>query len=156
MDRLIKTSGYRGPVVVTTIGIKPREMTKEEEEEHGPGGRHEHKIDPHAWQNLANGQIYVDNITKGLSAVDYDSNRWVTYTPIHGPREGDKGWEARLFQEGKLLEKRPLKAGLTNNFVWYCEFQGEDIWVATSRGLSHGIWKTAASTDTASAQEKKE
>jgi zinc/manganese transport system substrate-binding protein len=69
MDRLIKTSGYKGPVVVTTKGIKPREMSAAEEE-HDPGHKHEHKIDPHAWQNPANGQIYVDNIAKGLSAVD--------------------------------------------------------------------------------------
>jgi zinc/manganese transport system substrate-binding protein len=70
MDRLVKTSGYKGPVVVATKGIKPREMTPEEEGEHKSGGRHEHKIDPHAWQNLANGQIYVEDIASGLSAVD--------------------------------------------------------------------------------------
>ncbi len=70
MERLIKTSGYKGPVVVATQGIKPREMTEEEKEEHGHGAKHGHKIDPHAWQNPANGQIYVDNIAKGLSAVD--------------------------------------------------------------------------------------
>lgn len=70
MDRLIKTSGYRGPVVVASQGIKPREMTAEEEEEHEHGARHGHKIDPHAWQNLANGQIYVANIAKGLGSVD--------------------------------------------------------------------------------------
>jgi zinc/manganese transport system substrate-binding protein len=70
MDRLIKTSGYKGPVVVASQGIKPREMTKEAEEEPGHGAKHEPKIDPHAWQNLANGQIYVENIAKGLSAVD--------------------------------------------------------------------------------------
>ena len=28
MDRLIQTSGYKGPVVVASQGIKPREMTK--------------------------------------------------------------------------------------------------------------------------------
>lgn len=66
MDRLIKTSGYKGPVVVATKGIKPREMTAEEE----PAAKPEHKIDPHAWQNLANGRIYVDNIAQGLSSVD--------------------------------------------------------------------------------------
>ncbi len=70
MDRLIQTSGYKGPIVVATKGIKPREMTKEEEEEHEHGAKHEHKIDPHAWQNLSNGLIYVDNIAKGLSSVD--------------------------------------------------------------------------------------
>ena len=84
--------------------------------------------------------------------MNYDSNRWVTYTPIHGPQEGDKGWEVRIFQEDKLLEKRPLKKGLTNNFIWYCEFQGDDIWVCTSRGLSHGIWRPAQAAETAAAK----
>ena len=70
MERLIKTSGYKGPVVVATKGIKPREMTEEEKEKHEAGAKHEHKIDPHAWQDLANGQIYVDDIAAGLSAVD--------------------------------------------------------------------------------------
>jgi zinc/manganese transport system substrate-binding protein len=67
MDRLIKTSGYKGPVVVASQGIIPREMA---DEGHEHGARHEPKIDPHAWQNLANGQIYADNLAKGLSAVD--------------------------------------------------------------------------------------
>lgn len=73
MDRLIQTSGYKGPVVVASRGIKPREMTGEEKEEPGPGAaKHEPKIDPHAWQNLSNALIYVQNIAKGLSSVDPD------------------------------------------------------------------------------------
>jgi zinc/manganese transport system substrate-binding protein len=68
MDRLIKTAGYKGPEVVATKGIKPRQMTAEESEEHEHGAKH--IIDPHAWQNLANGMIYVDNIATGLIAVD--------------------------------------------------------------------------------------
>jgi zinc/manganese transport system substrate-binding protein len=67
MERLIKTSGYKGPVVVATKGIKPLEASAEEQHY---GAKHTHKIDPHAWQNLANGLIYVDDIAKGLSAVD--------------------------------------------------------------------------------------
>jgi zinc/manganese transport system substrate-binding protein len=74
MERLIKTSGYKGPVVVATKGIKPREMSGEEDGDYEPaakpGHKHEHKIDPHAWQNLANGQIYVEDIAAGLKAVD--------------------------------------------------------------------------------------
>ncbi len=71
MDRLIQTSGYKGPVVVASQGIKTREMTSEEKEQHEHGAaKHEPKIDPHAWQNLSNGRIYVENIAKGLSSVD--------------------------------------------------------------------------------------
>jgi len=71
MDRLIQTSGYKGPVVVATKGIKTREMTKGEEGRHEPGpAKHEPNIDPHAWQALSNALVYVDNIAQGLGAVD--------------------------------------------------------------------------------------
>ena len=71
MDRLIQTSGYKGPVVVATQGVKTREMTSEEKEQHEHArAKHEHKIDPHAWQALSNALFYVDNIAQGLSSVD--------------------------------------------------------------------------------------
>ncbi len=64
MGRLQKSSGFKGQVVTATKGIKSRQM---EEEEHGKT----HKItDPHAWQSLANGRIYVQNIRDGLVAAD--------------------------------------------------------------------------------------
>lgn len=75
MPRLIDASGYKGPVVVTTTGIKPLRM-EEEEDEHGKEGASAHPgkphmvDDPHAWQNLANGKIYVQNIVAGLVAAD--------------------------------------------------------------------------------------
>ncbi len=72
MERLIQTSGYKGPIVVATKGINTREMTTQEEKQHGHGAGHEPKIDPHAWQDLGNGLIYVDNIARGLAAVDPD------------------------------------------------------------------------------------
>jgi zinc/manganese transport system substrate-binding protein len=64
MSRLEKSSGFKGTVVTATTGVKTRQM---EEEEHGST----HKItDPHAWQSLANGRIYVQNIRDGLIAAD--------------------------------------------------------------------------------------
>ncbi len=66
MDRLIRTSGYKGPVVVATQGVKAQEAEEGQE----PARKHAHKIDPHAWQNVLNGEIYVEDIAKGLSAVD--------------------------------------------------------------------------------------
>ena len=77
MPRLIEASGYKGPVVGTTKGIKP--LTMEEEDEHGKeeASAHEHSHgkphmvdDPHAWQNLANGKVYVQNIVAALVAAD--------------------------------------------------------------------------------------
>jgi zinc/manganese transport system substrate-binding protein len=68
IDRLIKTSGYQGPVVVASQGVKPRQMAAEELEQgakHGPL-----MLDPHAWQDVDNALLYVQNIAKGLEKVD--------------------------------------------------------------------------------------
>jgi zinc/manganese transport system substrate-binding protein len=72
MPRLIEASGYKGPLVTTSKGIKPLRMD-EEEDEHGKQEAHRkpHMVDdPHAWQDLANGKIYVENIVAGLAAAD--------------------------------------------------------------------------------------
>ena len=60
IDRLIKASGAKVPVIVTTKGISPQQMR--EEGRIGP--------DPHAWQSIANAKIYVANIRDALIAVD--------------------------------------------------------------------------------------
>lgn len=77
MDRLIKSASFKGPTVVASKGVKP--LTMEEEGEHGhdhdkhgkTGKGHDHgDIDPHAWQSLKHGEIYVRNIAEGLIAAD--------------------------------------------------------------------------------------
>jgi zinc/manganese transport system substrate-binding protein len=60
IDRLIKASGTKAPVVVATQGLKPQKMREE--------GRIE--IDPHAWQSIADAKTYVTNIRDGLIAAD--------------------------------------------------------------------------------------
>lgn len=64
MDRLEKSSGFKGPVVVASKGVSPRQMVEDED------GKTEEITDPHAWQSLANGKIYVANIRDGLIAAD--------------------------------------------------------------------------------------
>lgn len=66
MDRLEKSSGFKGKVGVASTGVKPRTMIEEE------GGTPETITDPHAWQSLANGKLYVANIRDGLIAADPD------------------------------------------------------------------------------------
>ena len=49
LERLVKASGTKAPVIVATKGIKPRERAG------GRGHDHDHgQADPHAWQSVAN------------------------------------------------------------------------------------------------------
>jgi zinc/manganese transport system substrate-binding protein len=89
MERLEKSSGFKGKLVVASTGVKPRTMIEDEghhhgeeadhdhdHEEHAKGEEHEEEAeevtDPHAWQDLANGKLYVANIRDGLIAADPD------------------------------------------------------------------------------------
>ena len=100
----------------------------------------------------ARGRVAWACTDKGLSAVNGDTNRWVTYTPVEGawtkkqipptgPMEGTKGWEARVYDNDKLIQTIKLEQGLANNHINGVDFQGEDVWVATSKGVSRGIWQ---------------
>ena len=65
MDRLIKSSGYRGAVVVASRGVKTIREAAGSGHHHG----HSHAADPHAWQNPLNVKHYVQNIRIALAAA---------------------------------------------------------------------------------------
>jgi zinc/manganese transport system substrate-binding protein len=64
LTRLMESSNFSGTAVTATDGITPLTMREEQ------GGTSKTMIDPHAWQSLANGRIYVANIARGLAAAD--------------------------------------------------------------------------------------
>jgi zinc/manganese transport system substrate-binding protein len=78
LPRLVSASGFKGSAVVASDGVVPRHLTAAEQalaahEEHGAGSGnagHPANIDPHAWQSLANGEIYAKNIAAGLAEAD--------------------------------------------------------------------------------------
>ena len=65
IGRLVMSSGYRGPVLVASNGIKTLKL---KHDEHGHG--HDSDVDPHAWQDLSNALRYVDNIAQALAKAD--------------------------------------------------------------------------------------
>ncbi len=63
LNRLVKSSGYKGPVLIASKGVKTIPMATSD---HG----HSHAAsDPHAWQSLLNARQYVENIRVALSAA---------------------------------------------------------------------------------------
>ena len=86
LDRLVEASGFDGSRLVATKGI--RAISYEEGEAHDEHSKDEHSkdehhddhaghdhgaFDPHAWQSIANAEIYIDNITAALSKIDPDN-----------------------------------------------------------------------------------
>ncbi len=68
-NRLIKSSGYKGEVIVASKGSKtiPLPSPEKNNKSHGHSHGHDHgTIDPHAWQSLDNAKIYIRNISAGL------------------------------------------------------------------------------------------
>ncbi|WP_348754362.1 zinc ABC transporter substrate-binding protein [uncultured Aquincola sp.] len=55
LDRLVAASGYRGPVLVATTGIRPRLV-------YGAP-------DPHAWHDPANAHVYIENLRVALGRL---------------------------------------------------------------------------------------
>ncbi len=60
IDRLVKASGYQGPVITASKGIESRSMEEEGKQ----------VTDPHAWNSMNNGVQYATNVMNALIAAD--------------------------------------------------------------------------------------
>jgi zinc/manganese transport system substrate-binding protein len=100
--RLKGAAKSKATLVVASAGVKPLTMQEEADEKAAASGQPQPgKLgrinDPHAWQSLANGQIYVANIVKGLAEAD----------PANGDfyrRTGDAYANQLAALDGKITE----------------------------------------------------
>lgn len=75
LPRLVQASGFQGRKVLASEGVKLRHLADGDAHMHetAPADASDHShgdVDPHAWQDLSNGVIYVRNIAAGLSKAD--------------------------------------------------------------------------------------
>jgi ligand-binding sensor domain-containing protein len=75
---------------------------------------------------------------KGLSELNIKTNTWVTYRPDTKTGRG----EILLAGADGSRHRMGSAATLAHNYILNLDFQGEDIWVATANGLSHGMRQT--------------
>lgn len=76
---------------------------------------------------------------KGLSMImDFDSDTWVTY---HKPCEEDKTWTASVRVGQQEVKKVETNLCLPNHFMICADYQGDDVWIGTGKGLARGIGK---------------
>ncbi len=73
---------------------------------------------------------------KGVGAItDFASNIWVAYT--HDPK--GKSGKATVTRDKEVLETIEMPVGVPHNYILGVDFDGNDVWVATSKGLGWGI-----------------
>lgn len=83
LERLVEATAFEGKVVTVSDGVATHEIAEgeghehaqehdheEEGHDHDDHGHHHEGTDPHAWQSLANGLIYVANIKAALCEID--------------------------------------------------------------------------------------
>ncbi|MPR11167.1 metal ABC transporter substrate-binding protein [Microvirga tunisiensis] len=68
IDRFFKASGSTAPMIVASTSVKPIEGHEDDHDTHK--GHSDHRLDPHAWQNVANVKLYVANIRDALIQAD--------------------------------------------------------------------------------------
>ncbi|HVM74629.1 MAG TPA: hypothetical protein VMT75_03230 [Candidatus Saccharimonadales bacterium] len=76
---------------------------------------------------------------KGLSYLNFKTGEWITYRPA----ENGNGGDIAITTADKKVQHRQTSTTLAHNYILNLTFQGDDIWVATAKGLSHGMRETS-------------
>jgi len=67
--------------------------------------------------------------------VDFPTNTWVTYTREPDGRTG----KAVVMRDRQVLETVTMGVNIPHNYILNADIDGNDVWVATSKGLGWGI-----------------
>lgn len=125
-QKLIKASGYKGPVVQASAGIKAQTMDADEHG-HGHGHSHGRAKDPHAWQSLANGRTYAANIAAALSkAVPAEASRFAANAAAYDQQLADlDAWVKAELAKVPRLERKVITGH--DAFGYFASAYGVDM-----------------------------
>ncbi len=108
------------------------------------------RYDGRSWKNfLSKDSGLPSNFINQIKAVDgrrawfatdkglafYDGESWTVYRPAldsHRP-------EMLVRNSSGAVTRIPVETAPAHNYILSLDFQGDDLWVATAQGLSHGI-----------------
>ena len=125
------------------------------------------RYDGRSWHNFLNKDSGLpSNFTSQVKGVDgnrawfstdkglayYDGSNWAVYRPAmdtHRP-------EMLVRDADGNLTSVPVTTAPAHNYILGVDFHGDDLWVATAEGLSHGIRVKGSITDFAAQHEGKQ
>ena len=82
----------------------------------------------------ANEAWYATDKGVGVCA-DFSTDTWITYTMDPASHKG----KAVISRSGKVLQEVKLERCIPHNYALWVEFDDNDVWVGTSKGLGWGI-----------------
>jgi ligand-binding sensor domain-containing protein len=96
---------------------------------------------PSDFGNAVKGRSAIEawySTDKGVGVIaDFETDTWVTYTSDH-----ESGRGKAVIQRGEeVIAEFETALNIPHNYVLGVDFDGDDVWVATSKGLGHGIGK---------------
>jgi zinc/manganese transport system substrate-binding protein len=93
MDRFFKASGTNAPLIVASTGVKALEGGEDEHDKPKASskGHTEHRLDPHAWQNVANVKLRLGRICRSLQREDECQRELLVKDAHPGFARGAKG-----------------------------------------------------------------
>ena len=124
LERLIKSSGYRGKVATASNGIRTLKR-----HDHDDDDDHDHhgEFDPHAWQDLSNALVYADNIGNALGEIDPEGKA-IYQANTEKYAQEIRALDAELRETFKSIPKSRLKVVTTHDaFGYFARAYGVDF-----------------------------
>ncbi len=124
LERLIKSSGYRGKVATASNGIRTLKR-----HDHDDDDDHDHhgEFDPHAWQDLSHALVYADNIGNALGEIDPEGKA-IYQANTEKYAQEIRALDAELRETFKSIPKSRLKVVTTHDaFGYFARAYGVDF-----------------------------